>query len=75
MGFFDWSFYSCSQFFANVFDSFWNCVPYLHRLHGEGVLPGDKATSKYKNLKSLIRWKMQKNFGVLMRKYNIRSKT
>jgi hypothetical protein len=61
-----------SQYFANVFESFWACVPYLQKLHSEGVLPGDKATSKYKNLKSLLRWKMQKNFGVLMRKYNVR---
>ena len=63
-----------SQFFGHVFDSFWSRVPYLRRLQDDGVLPGDKATAKYKNLKSLLRWKMQKNFGVLMRKYNVRSK-
>jgi len=64
-----------SQYFSNVFDTFWTYVPFLQRLHVEGVLPGNKATSKYKNLKSLLRWKMQKNFGVLMKKYNIRCKT
>jgi len=63
-----------SQFFGNVFDCFWSRVPYLQRLQDDGVLPGDKTTAKYKNLKSLLRWKMQKNFGVLMRKYNVRSK-
>jgi len=61
-----------SQYFANVFDTFWSYVPFLQQLHVDGVLPGNKATSKYKNLKSLLRWKMQKNFGVLMKKYNVR---
>lgn len=64
-----------SQFFSNVFDTFWSYVPFLQQLHVEGVLPGNKATSKYKNLKSLLRWKMQKNFGVLMKKYNVRCRT
>ena len=64
-----------SQFFSNVFDTFWSHVPFLQQLHVDGVLPGNKATSKYKNLKSLLRWKMQKNFGVLMKKYNVRCRT
>ena len=63
-----------SPFFAHVFEAFWSRIPYLQQLQEDGVLPGDKATSKYKNLKSLLRWKVQKNFGVLMKKYNLKRK-